>query len=620
MAAYGLGRATFESYWQPTVNARKTRAFEYVSTALLVATLIGAAAGWAAWRVRQRVLSMGLRAAIEKGSVEDARRLLQRGADPRTKVEYRGTVLHFATSHRDLPLMRLALERRAPVSEYCSILGHDTATDLTPLMIACSQGEPSAADLLLAHGADPNLRDSTGRSTLEMALSAGNTFGFAGSSYAAKVIRALVRHGADVRNCERQGARLVHSAIWSQPGLVVWLLGLGADAKQRDVAGRTTLMAACQQNRPSLIRPLLTAGAPLNVRDASGRTALHHALQAGAVECVRMLRGAGAVASDTLNAELIGTVTDHGSRVGSGRVLTLNSKQRLARCIALLRSGADPNADDGNRQSALMLAAARGDAPVVRLLLRHSADPNHSDGGSPLRDALGSEKNAKVLRLLVRAGARVNAVKGGSTVLIDAAESGEPANLRALIACGAKVNYQDGSGESALMRAAAFHQDGVRTSPVRRGRRCQSSRPKRSDRAAPGPRLLGGGGTVAPRDDQTPEGRRGPLRCNDAWNVQGISNGRAATQRSPTRHPSPLAGELLQKLRRVDDSQVRVGALKRRPLGAVLVHEVQEVAVPGHQITRAGRNGKIDYGLIVRVAFIREAARHLVEHHRLLLE
>jgi len=91
-----------------------------------------------------------------------------------------------------------------------------------------------------------------------------------------------------------------------------------------------------------------------------------------------------------------------------------------------LSAGAPVDTRDGDGWSALMFAAAAGDAEMLRLLLRAKADVNQrtNDGQTPLFAAVFSGKTEAV-RALLQAGARIDvALPNGKTALMLARERG----------------------------------------------------------------------------------------------------------------------------------------------------------------------------------------------------
>lgn len=125
----------------------------------------------------------------------------------------------------------------------------------------------------------------------------------------------------------------------------------------------------------------------------------------------------------------------------------------------LIALGADVNVlDKQTDTTALMQAAAGGDAEMVSALIGAGADVNmkDSDGDTALM-RLQSGATAELVRALTSAGAKVNHKNSyGSTALINAAENDSPEVLKELLDAGAKVNAKNKSGWTALMAAAQY--------------------------------------------------------------------------------------------------------------------------------------------------------------------
>ena len=146
--------------------------------------------------------------------------------------------------------------------------------------------------------------------------------------------------------------------------------------------------------------------------------------------------------------------SNDGSRVADA---AMNGDRAAVR--ALLTSGEDINAAQGDGMTALHWAARRGDDELVRMLLVAGANVRATTrlgGYTPLLMAadLG---HANAIDLLVGAGADVSATTaGGVTPLMLAAASGQADAVKALIAHGANVNATEPArDETALMFAAA---------------------------------------------------------------------------------------------------------------------------------------------------------------------
>jgi ankyrin repeat protein len=157
--------------------------------------------------------------------------------------------------------------------------------------------------------------------------------------------------------------------------LMCLLLAAGADTERRDFNGDRPLLWAARAGRANSIVVLTAAGSPANSPgDPYGQSPLHLAARSGYPEAVALLIHAGADvdALDQSNTTALAEA-----------VIT----QDLRMVYVLLEAGADPDiADDILRDTPLHLAAERGDAAIVRLLLAHGATPTgwNTDGSDPL--------------------------------------------------------------------------------------------------------------------------------------------------------------------------------------------------------------------------------------------
>jgi ankyrin repeat protein len=128
---------------------------------------------------------------------------------------------------------------------------------------------------------------------------------------------------------------------------------------------------------------------------------------------------------------------------------------------ALLTSGEDVNAAQGDGMTALHWAARKGDAELVPMLLAAGANVRATTrlgGYTPLLMAaeLG---HARSIEALIAAGADPKGTSAnGVTPLMLASAAGQPDAITALLAHGADVNATEPTrGETALMFAAANH-------------------------------------------------------------------------------------------------------------------------------------------------------------------
>jgi len=138
-------------------------------------------------------------------------------------------------------------------------------------------------------------------------------------------------------------------------------------------------------------------------------------------------------------------------------------QSRCQVAIKMLEEGADPNAfyiDRSNcsisRRTALKLAVAADQVPLVEALFRHGAHPDADTEVEALSTASLLEKE-DMLRVLLAHGLNINAKSGESsrTALMNIVwNENAVQGVERLLARGADVNQRDASGTTALMLAA----------------------------------------------------------------------------------------------------------------------------------------------------------------------
>jgi ankyrin repeat protein len=198
------------------------------------------------------------------------------------------------------------------------------------------------------------------------------------------------------------------------------LLGAGAARAQvppgkAELGAYSGLHRAAARNDYPLIAHLVSEGANVNARDAYGRTPLHVATYLGKHEAIR----------------------------------------------ALAKAGADLDAIERDRYTALGIAAVRNDVPTLRLLLQLGANPSalvgrYDSTALTLAAQLG---NVEAVKLLIDAGAPLDhRNRAGWTAVMETVRLGRGdarhvATLRALVAAGADVNLADRDGMTPLQYA-----------------------------------------------------------------------------------------------------------------------------------------------------------------------
>lgn len=136
---------------------------------------------------------------------------------------------------------------------------------------------------------------------------------------------------------------------------------------------------------------------------------------------------------------------------------------------SLIQAGTDVDALSEEKVTPLYLAALRGHAKIVHLLLDNKADPdiaadyigachcginssNSYAGCTPLYVAV-ENGHADVVRLLIAHGADSKKAVASDTILCRAATAGYPAVVDIIIKSGADLNAKDKYGNTPLMRS-----------------------------------------------------------------------------------------------------------------------------------------------------------------------
>ena len=317
--------------------------------------------------------------AVRQGQIDEARRLLESGADVSIRDSGGTTPLSAAVLDNNVEMARLLLEAGANV---------DSGGMLTPLESALIGGGNAASEgemvrLLLDAGADVHAD-----TVMLLWLAAGN-------QGAAPVLRLLLEAGADVDARGSFGRTALHETVrYREVESARRLLSVGASVDAPDDRGETPLFwAKCDDIEA--VRLLLEAGANSNIQNRFGQTTLHQVLDvcSEAEQVVRLLLEAGA---DVNIQDRRGTTALH--------LAASDGNIELTRM--LVEAGADVDARDEDGERPLHVAAALGNAEMASFLIEAGADLNarNQDGETPLHIA-GYSDSAEVVSLLIGAGA-----------------------------------------------------------------------------------------------------------------------------------------------------------------------------------------------------------------------
>ena len=161
-----------------------------------------------------------------------------------------------------------------------------------PLVAALAGGHFQTADILLHNGADPDVRDYSGKNPLHAAADSGNF----------EVVRTLIESRANPAYINARDGGLGWTPLhWAADGryfkdgsLLRILLEHGADINAQTHGGWTPLHRASNYGALEVVCLLLEHGADVETKTNSGKTALQFAANLGRREIVELLREHGA--------------------------------------------------------------------------------------------------------------------------------------------------------------------------------------------------------------------------------------------------------------------------------------------------------------------------------------
>lgn len=386
----------------------------------------------------------------EKQDHAAIRALLKQGVDVNAPQADGMTPLHWAAYLDDLETVKLLVDAKAKVAV-------TNRYGVTPLSLACQNGSESIVDLFLEHGGDPNTTLRGGETAIMTAARTGKP----------GAVKALIKRGADVNAKERRGqTALMWAAADGHTEVVKLLIKAGADINATlPDSGFKPIFLAAREGRTDVVRALFEAGADLNEAmqprkpprkgPAKGTSVLLLAVENGHFQLALDLVKAGADPNDQRSGYTpLHVMTwvrkphrgeDDGdpAPLGSGN---LSSIQFIRQFVKL---GADVNArlEKGKGGAGLyntrgatpfLMAAARADAPYMRLLVELGADPlvGNVDNCTPLIVACG----------VGIGGAAANEMAGTEPEVLEAAQLA--------LDLGVDINAVDANGETAMHGAA----------------------------------------------------------------------------------------------------------------------------------------------------------------------
>ena len=419
--------------------------------------------------------------AAMRGDSNAVRTLLKQKAEVSGAQGDGSTALHWAAFRDDLEMVKLLLAAGADVK------AATREGAITPLFMACTNGNAAIIAALLNAGADANSVKSNGTTALMTAAASGS----------AEAIKVLLDRGAEINAKESAHAQtaLMFAAALNRTEAVTLLLARGADANITTAVKKLERVRFDQDGNvvdtPAGGRGAAAAATPPPDPDAIRREldSLAHALGLASadVKLAKPKARAGDVAARAPRKV--------GPDVAGGMTALLYAAREghLETAQALVAGGADVNLVSGGKMTPLVMSIANGHYDLAMFLLDQGADPNRAadSGLTPLYAAIDVQWAPKawfpqpnitqekvsyleLMRALLEHGANPNAAVGeklwfrsftndytwvdpaGATSFWRAAQSSDTAAMKLLVEHGADPKMANKAGETPLMAAAGI--------------------------------------------------------------------------------------------------------------------------------------------------------------------
>jgi uncharacterized protein len=253
------------------------------------------------------------------------------------------------------------------------------------LLDTAAAGDHDAAmHLASVKGADVNSAGPDGATAIMYAAANGDL----------ELVRALIKAGADVKAKNQFGtSALTEAAIIGSAPIIETLLKAGADPNFKTPNGETPLMAAARTGKIDAAKALLAAGADINAKETWGeQSALMWAAAQSQADMLKFLASNGANLNDhgkvnQWERKIIQEPRPKDMNKGGFTPLHYAAREGCAACVQnLLAAGADPDSEDPDRETPLLLALENMHFDTAAVLVKGGADLDKWDlfGRSPV--------------------------------------------------------------------------------------------------------------------------------------------------------------------------------------------------------------------------------------------
>ncbi len=309
--------------------------------------------------------------AAMQGDKDIFRSLVKQKVDVNTAQGDGSTALHWAVYRDDLDMVRALLAAGANVN------AATREGAITPLFMACQNGNAAIISELLKAGAPVNGAKANGTTPLMLAAASGS----------ADAVKVLLDHGADVKVKETVHGQsaLMFAAALNRAAVIRLLMAHGAEPNLATSVRKLERVRFDQDGNVVEDKPA-PAAAPGKEGAPAPAEASKAALETLQAELNTLAKSIGLQSAELRIAKPQAKAGDVAARPprkvgpdymgGMTALLYATREGHMDAVQALVETGADVNEVSGDKISPMVMAIMNGHFDIGKYLLDHGADPN----------------------------------------------------------------------------------------------------------------------------------------------------------------------------------------------------------------------------------------------------